>query len=120
MRGIKKGPRGPHPSSIRNSAGARGDEKGHCSRFPFDARVCGFVDASSSFAPDTCTFLNNIFDYYAEFNAFHLSELTHEKGSPWDVIWQAAETGAVPGMIIPDSLILEWFRGSSARMAKTQ
>ena len=28
MRGIKKGPRGPHPSSIRNSAGAQVTEKG--------------------------------------------------------------------------------------------
>lgn len=86
----------------------------------FDAQACGFVDASSNLAPDTSKFLNDIFDYYSEFDAFHLSDLTHEKGSPWDVIWQAAETRAVPGMIIPDSLILEWFRGSSARMSKTQ
>ena len=86
----------------------------------FDANVCGYVDTPADFHGEAAQFLNNIFDYYARFHAFKLSDLTHEPGSPWDVVWQAAETTAVPGMIIPDSLIMEWFRGDGMRKESLQ
>lgn len=82
----------------------------------FDASVCGYVEAAANIHADTAKFLNNVFDYYAQFHAFKLSDLTHEPGSPWDVVWQKAENGAVPGMLIPDSLIIEWFKGESRRI----
>jgi len=86
----------------------------------FDAGVCGYVDAVASLDDETARFLGNIFDYYARFHAFKLSDLTHERGSPWDVIWQAAESRAVPGMLIPDSLIIEWFRAEGQRVKRSQ
>lgn len=86
----------------------------------FNAKVCAYVDATTSLDAESAQFLNNIFDYYARFHAFKLSDLTHEPGSPWDVVWQAAETRAVPGMLIPDSLIIEWFRGEGERVKRTQ
>lgn len=86
----------------------------------FDAIACGYVDATIDVDGEAAHFLNNIFDYYAPFHAFKLSDLTHEPGSPWDVIWQAAETKAVPGMTIPDSLIIEWFREEGRRVKRTQ
>lgn len=85
----------------------------------FDTKICGYLDAPRDFNGETAQFLNNIFDYYARFHAFELSDLTHEPGSPWDVVWQAAETRAVPGMIIPDSLIIEWFKGESRRAIRS-
>jgi uncharacterized phage-associated protein len=85
----------------------------------FDANICGYVDARAAFDGETAQFLSSIFDYYTRFHAFKLSDLTHEPGSPWDVVWQAAETRAVPGMIIPDSLIIEWFRGEGQRMKRS-
>jgi uncharacterized phage-associated protein len=63
-----------------------------------------------SFDANTEKFLSNIFDYYSQFHAYRLSDLTHEKGGPWDVIWSAAATRAVPGMHIPDDLIASWFK----------
>jgi uncharacterized phage-associated protein len=84
----------------------------------FDAKVCGYVEARANLDGETTQFLNNIFDYYARFHAFELSDLTHEQGSPWDVVWQAAEARAVPGMFIPDSLIVEWFRGEGKRITR--
>lgn len=85
----------------------------------FDVNTCGYSNASADLDDETAQFLDNIFDYYARFHAFKLSDLTHESGSPWDVVWRAAETRAVPGMLIPDSLIVEWFRGEGRRATRT-
>ena len=78
----------------------------------FSASKCGFVEAECNLTYDDAKFLEDIFDYYSQFHPFHLSDLTHEKGSPWEIVWTTAENRAVPGMMIPDSLILEWFRDS--------
>lgn len=71
--------------------------------------------ASYSFPPETRRFLDNVFDYYSKFTAFTLSDLTHEADSPWDRIWSESEEKAVPGMIIPDELIRDWFERIGAR-----
>jgi uncharacterized phage-associated protein len=76
----------------------------------FDAENCSFGETPYRFDDDTVRFLADIFDYYAQFHPFSLSQLTHEKGSPWDIVWNEAETRAVPGMVIPDRLIMKWFR----------
>ncbi|HEX4410383.1 MAG TPA: type II toxin-antitoxin system antitoxin SocA domain-containing protein [Xanthobacteraceae bacterium] len=76
----------------------------------FDAKQSCFCDTPYLLDGQTEIFLNNIFDYYSQFDAFKLSDLTHEKGSPWDVVWSAAATRAVPGMYIPNELIASWFR----------
>ena len=86
----------------------------------FDAGACAFVDAAAHVEDETAEFLNHVFDYYAGFHPFRLSDLTHEPGSPWDVVWQAAENKAVPGMLIPDSLIVEWFKGEGRRARTSQ
>jgi uncharacterized phage-associated protein len=54
-------------------------------------------------------YLGDIFDYYAKFHPFKLSDLTHEEGGPWDTIWRKAEKRAVLGMVIPNELITTWF-----------
>ena len=59
---------------------------------------------------ETVTLLHDIFDYYSEHHPFKLSQITHEEGSPWDQVWSAATRQAVPGMIISDALIRDWFR----------
>ena len=76
----------------------------------FDPHLCRFSETRYNFDADTTIFLENIFDYYSHFDPFKLSDLTHEEGSPWDVVWSEAEKRAVPGMIIPNSLIMKWFR----------
>ncbi|WP_170130488.1 Panacea domain-containing protein [Afifella marina] len=68
-----------------------------------------FVDAKCVLDSEKSTFLENIYSYYYSFHPYKLSDLTHEPGSPWDTVWRAAEERSVPGMLIPDALILEWF-----------
>jgi uncharacterized phage-associated protein len=86
----------------------------------FDPVACEYRDATAAVDGETERFLCNIFDYYGRFDGLHLSDLTHVPGSPWDAVWQAAETRAVPGMIIPDPLILEWFQGEGRRVKRPQ
>jgi uncharacterized phage-associated protein len=86
----------------------------------FDPETCGYREAKACLDAETSHFLDSIFDYYARFHAYRLSELTHEHGSPWDLIWREAETRAVPGMIIPDTLICDWFRGAGQRVRLAQ
>lgn len=80
-----------------------------------DPRKAMFVETSYLFDHETEKLLDAVFEYYTRFHAFTLSDLTHEKGSPWDKIWSEAQSRAVPGMVIPNNLILDWFReGNSA------
>ncbi len=64
----------------------------------FDVSRISFCPTSYSLDAETEKFLGDIFDYYSQFHALKLSDLTHEKGGPWDVIWSAAAKRAVPGM----------------------
>ncbi len=79
----------------------------------FDASVGVFVETHLNISDELQQFLNNLFDYYSQFHAFRLSDLTHEDESPWDVVWRKAEKKAVPGMVIPNDLIMEWFKRGS-------
>ena len=55
------------------------------------------------------TFLNNILEIYGKYSGPHLSNLTHEKGSPWDIIWNGREKRARIGLRITDTDILNHF-----------
>lgn len=81
-----------------------------------DIDTASFVTAHAEFDPDKEKFLNNIFEYYSQFHPYRLSDLTHEKNTPWDIIWRKAEQSAVAGMIIPDDLILDWFEKTGGRL----
>lgn len=81
-----------------------------------DVNTVKFVPASTNFEPDVEKFLVNIFDYYSRFHPYELSDLTHEKNTPWDIIWTKADKNAVAGMLIPDALILDWFEKTGGRL----
>lgn len=70
----------------------------------YEVAECRDLDAA------TIKLLRDIFDYYSRFHPYRLSHLTHEKGSPWDNVWEEATRRAVPGMIISNDSIREWFQ----------
>jgi uncharacterized phage-associated protein len=76
----------------------------------YDPSRLDFAETTAEFDQSTQKFLCNIFDYYARFDPFKLSDLTHEDGGPWHTIWTEAQNRAVPGMVIPNNLILSWFQ----------
>jgi uncharacterized phage-associated protein len=80
----------------------------------FDPVTVQFLPTAYSFDAETTKFLQNVFDYYSGFHPFKLSDLTHEKGGPWDQVWSEAEARAIPGMIIPNEMISAWFKTNRA------
>lgn len=85
----------------------------------FNVDSCTFEETKYNFDSDTTRFLSNIFDYYSQFHPFKLSDLTHEEGSPWHIVWTEAEKRAVPGMIIPNALIMKWFGETQYQQNRT-
>jgi uncharacterized phage-associated protein len=54
-------------------------------------------------------FISDWLDVYLDINASHLVAISHERGSAWDLVWQSADEGVVPGMKISNDLILKSF-----------
>lgn len=54
-------------------------------------------------------FSREIFNFYCRIDAYKLSRMTHELGSPWHNIWSQAEDNVVLGMEIPLSDIRNYF-----------
>jgi uncharacterized phage-associated protein len=60
------------------------------------------------FDQETKDLLNRIVNFYSRLRASDLVELTHAKGSPWDLVWN--HQGVVnPGMRIGDDLIISYY-----------
>lgn len=49
------------------------------------------LEVSARLAEADAVFVKGVFDAYHVFDAWQLSALTHEKGSPWDRVWNASE-----------------------------
>jgi uncharacterized phage-associated protein len=58
-------------------------------------------------------FIAKIFDYYSRFSTPELIEMTHEKGSPWDRLWNSDRPVARLGLRIKDDEIREHFSRSA-------
>jgi uncharacterized phage-associated protein len=54
-------------------------------------------------------FLDRVWKTYGHFTAIQLSNLTHEKGTPWDRIATRYNEKIPRGLAIPDNLIREYF-----------
>jgi len=50
-------------------------------------------------------FLDKIWEVYNDFSAFQLSEMTHDKGTPWEQVYDPE----VRGKIIPNKIIKEYY-----------
>ncbi len=53
--------------------------------------------------------LTDVFGVYGHINAFILSDLTHEPGSPWDSVWNASSKHITLGMRITNEDIRNYF-----------
>jgi uncharacterized phage-associated protein len=62
------------------------------------------------------SFLVSIYDSYSKYSAYRLSDETHVRGGPWDIVWNHSDGLANPGLKIRDSEIKDFFasvRGDS-------
>ena len=54
-------------------------------------------------------FIYRIVDSYHSYDGWHLSELTHEQGSPWDQIWNSPEPVGKLALRLDDRAICSYF-----------
>ena len=68
-------------------------------------------------------FLDAIWNAYGGFNAIELSAMTHEKGTPWDTVWNIRGGKNQQYAIIPNDIIEEHYKSKiaaeNARTAST-
>ena len=67
---------------------------------------------------DTKSFLKIILQSYANYAAFTLSDLTHQKGTPWEAVWNSFESKARTGMRISNPEIRRFFKERLALEAR--
>jgi uncharacterized phage-associated protein len=86
-----------------------------------DDRATKFNPLSESYEPvdyrlnpEQATLLRNVFGAYSQMNAFQLSDMTHQAGSPWDLVWNSSRDTVNLGMrISDDSIRLDFLRSRS-------
>jgi uncharacterized phage-associated protein len=61
-------------------------------------------------------FVKAIFDSYHHYNAWKLSEMTHEEGSPWDQLWNSESPVGRIGLRIKNEEIKSHFDGLHRRI----
>lgn len=89
---------------------------------PIDSRATRFDPVTQvrevvtyEFTREEADLLEATFNAYGSQHAFELSKITHEKGSPWDRVWNAPRDTINLGMRISDNLIREHFLTESVR-----
>ena len=77
----------------------------------------GKIKDFSDFLPnDVKSFLDKIWDEYGKYDAIQLSSMTHQKGSPWYIIWNDIlkitnhKSGRINASIIPSNLIKLYYQ----------
>ena len=64
------------------------------------------VDHSDKFTDHQRELIQGVADAYSAYTALELSNITHQPGTPWDIVQREYGTGA----IIPNELIQDWYR----------
>lgn len=54
---------------------------------------------------ETIPFLNKIWDVYKNYNGLQLSTLTHQSGTPWDIVWNNKDGKSKTAAIISNEII---------------
>jgi len=62
-----------------------------------------------AFDESTSDFLREVFDLYSRVDTFHLSNLTHQIGTPWERVWNSVSNDVHLGMRISDDAIKDYF-----------
>ncbi len=55
-------------------------------------------------------FLDKTWDIYKDFSAIQMSTLTHQKNTPWDIIWNQLGGKNRLNVIIPNDLIRDYYK----------
>jgi uncharacterized phage-associated protein len=85
----------------------------HYGRGYIDAPIDGFGIAGDARNPVPCErtleLLDKVWDAYCNYRAEQLSSITHQKGTPWDEVWNQEGGATYTGAIIPNDLIGRYY-----------
>ena len=71
----------------------------------------------ATLSPDDAEFVESVYQHYRQFDAWELSDITHEKGSPWDKMWHPTEASGRLGLRIRNEEIKAHFLSIAGRGA---
>lgn len=83
--------------------------------FRLDILTGELLEVSADMAENDKDFLLNIYRAYHVYDAWQLSKMTHEQGSPWDKVWNSPEPLGRVALRIPNRDIKAHFDGLSRR-----
>jgi len=115
--GFEAWPHGPVSRVVYNAFKRAGDRPIRARAEAMDIVTGCTSVALCSPTEEESRLLVNVLDALGHLHAFELSRMTHERGSPWDQIWNATSGRVTPGMHIPDQLIrTEFLKSRSQRL----
>ena len=85
----------------------------------FDPAKNCWLEIEISFEKESADIMSNVFQSYSRYHAFALSEMTHEKNSPWDVVWNEPGQKVHIGMSISDDSIRRFFHEKVRRIVSS-
>jgi uncharacterized phage-associated protein len=100
---------GPVIKVLRDEFGALRDKPITTRAFKLDIFSGGRSLVPSNLDLHDSYFVRRVFEAYHVHDAWKLSEMTHESGSPWDLLWNANEPIGRLGLRIKNSDIKEHF-----------
>lgn len=68
----------------------------------------GYVAVEYDFDANTMLHIEKIVDFYGGMSAAKLSSISHERGAPWDIVWNSS--GSSPGMSLSDEVTREYYK----------
>jgi uncharacterized phage-associated protein len=109
---------GPVLRSVREAFSEFGDRPINRFATKFDYSRGESVNLPCALEVADSEFLRDILYSYGKNSAWQLSELTHEPGSPWDVVWNGSDGKANVGLVIPNELIARHFESLYGRFGR--
>ncbi len=90
---------------------------------PITTRACALdifsgkrINADPNLSASDAIFVRDIFESYYHYDAWDLSEMTHEAGSPWDKLWNTNQPVGRLGLRIKNEEIKAHFDGLHKRL----
>lgn len=68
-----------------------------------------YINKNPDKANQIVKFLDHIWDEYGDYTAVELSDMTHQKNTPWDISWYELGASEQPDFIIPSDLIQSYY-----------
>ncbi len=107
---------GPVVKVVRDAFGGAGKDPITTRAEKLDIFSGRCTTVASALAAEDARFVATIFDAYHVHDAWKLSNMTHETGSPWDQLWNAAEPVGRLALRIKDEEIKSHFDGLTKRV----